>query len=231
MGDPQSFQVEEFAFIGRTFEEYRRMFDLRPADRTRTILDCPAGPGAFVPTANRRGMNVVGVDVGYDRAPATVADRCESDYEAVAAELRRTTHLFSWSYYGDVDTRLAHLESAFHTFLEDFGDPQSDGTYLAARLPTLPFEDDAFSLVLSAHLLFLYGDRLDYAFHRDALLELARVARHEVRVFPLVGLDTEPYPRLDEVRDALASAGYETSRREVPFEFQRGATQMLVVDC
>jgi len=67
---------------------------------------------------------------------------------------------------------------------------------VAAALPTLPFPDRSFDLVLSSHLLFSYTDRLDVAFHLAALLELARVSRGQVRVFPLVDYNGHPQPTL-----------------------------------
>jgi hypothetical protein len=42
---------------------------------------------------------------------------------------------------------------------------------------------------------------------------------NEVRVFPLVGLDAEPYDRLDDVVSALESDGYTAEIQSVPFAF------------
>jgi hypothetical protein len=41
-------------------------------------------------------------------------------------------------------------------------------------------------LSVCSHFLFTYADRLDLEFHHTALRELHRVARREVRVFPLL---------------------------------------------
>jgi hypothetical protein len=96
-------------------------------------------------------------------------------------------------------------------------------------VPDLPFETDAFSLALSANFLFLYGDRLDYEFHLASLRELARVAADEVRIFPLAALDTEPYDRLEDVMTTLRQEVYRVDTRTVPYEFQQGVDEMLVV--
>jgi hypothetical protein len=96
-------------------------------------------------------------------------------------------------------------------------------------VPDLPFETDAFSLALSANFLFLYGDRLDYEFHLASLRELARAAADEVRIFPLAALDTEPYDRLEDVMTTLRQEGYRVDTRTVPYEFQQGVDEMLVV--
>jgi hypothetical protein len=126
-----------------------------------------------------------------------------------------------------VENRLAHLKTAHERFLSDF--ERSGKRYVLATLPDLPFETDAFSLALSANFLFLYGDRLDYEFHLASLRELARVAADEVRIFPLAGLDTEPYDRLEDVITTLRQEGYRVDTRTVPYEFQQGVDEMLVV--
>lgn len=230
MADPGAFEVEDFAVIGRTFEEYRRMFDLDAARiEGETVLDCPSGAGSFVATAHERGASVTGADVVYELPPAALARRCREDVEAVADQLPGKRDLFEWDYYGTVEERVRLLREAAEEFIADYAAGRAEGRYLAASLPRLPFVDDSFSLVLSAHFLFLYGDRLRYEFHLRSLRELARVAAEEVRVFPLVGLDTEPYDRLDEAVAALEADGYAVERRGVPFEFQKGATEMLVI--
>jgi hypothetical protein len=225
VGDEDEFEVEEFAFIGRTFEEYRPMFDLDEATlREETILDCPSGPGSFVALAHERGASVTGVDVMYEHPPEELARRCRADYEHAADQLSEKRDLFTWEFYGGVEDRARVLREAYETFLADYPEGRREGRYLYAGLPRLPFADDSFSVVLSAHFLFLYGDRLGYDFHVGTLRELARVASEEVRVFPLVGLDTEPYERLDEVRSELTDQGLSNRVREAPFEFQQGAT-------
>jgi hypothetical protein len=156
----------------------------------------------------------------------TLARRSREDVAAVAAQHEEKRDLFAWEFYDDPAERRAYLDRARDRFLADY----PDGPYVAAALPDLPFADGAFSLVVSAHFLFLYDDRLDHGFHVDALRELARVASREVRVFPLVGLDTSRYDRLDDVLAALDADGYGVAVRDVPFEFQRGATEMLVVE-
>lgn len=228
--NPPAYEIEGFAFVGRTFDEYARMFDLDVATLgEETILDCPAGPNGFVAGAYERGADVTGVDALFDRAPAELAPRCRSDVADVESELREKRELFAWDFYDDVDDRMNYLRRATEAFLADYPEGRRQGRYVHAELPDLPFADDAFSLVLSGHFLFLYADRLGVEFHVACLLELLRVASGEVRVFPLRGLDAEPAGCLDEVVAALEAEGYAPGLGDVPFEFQRGADEMLVV--
>lgn len=225
-----AYEVEGYAFIGRTFEEYTRMFDLDVATLDEeTILDCPAGPNGFVATVHERGADVTGVDALFDRPPSELASRCRGDVADVEPELRRKRKLFTWEFYDDVDERMDYLRRAAETFLADYPEGRRQGRYVHAELPELPFAEDAFSLVLSGHFLFLYDDRLDREFHLASLRELCRVAAGEVRVFPIYGLDAEPSDHLTDVIAALEAEGYAPETRTVPFEFQQGADRMLVV--
>ena len=229
-GDATKFEVADCAIIGRTFEEYTAMFDLEPpALEGRRVLDCPSGVASFVAEATDRGIDAVGADVIYDESPADLARRCREDRESVIDQIPEKSSLFEWSFYESPAERRRYLRRASERFLADYADGRRDGRYVAAALPELPFDTDSFSLVLSAHFLFLYGDRFDYAFHLAALRELARVATDEVRIYPLQGLDAEPYERLDDALAALEAAGYEPTVESVPFEFQTDATEMLVL--
>jgi len=49
-------------------------------------------------------------------------------------------------------------------------------------------------------------------------------------VFPLHSFDAERSELVDPVMGTLRSEGYETTVVSVPFEFQRGADEMLVVE-
>ncbi|WP_330630753.1 class I SAM-dependent methyltransferase [Halocatena halophila] len=225
----EKFTVDtEFLLTGRTLCEYRAMFDLEIETLAdRTVLDCPSGAGSFVREAADRGAEITGVDMLYDQPPAVLKRRVQDDFGAVANQLPEKADLFEWNFYGTVAHRLELMERAIETFLSDYPTGRTEGRYVYGQLPTLPFADETFSLVLSAHLLFLYGDRLDFEFHLTAIRELCRVASEEVRIFPLVGLDTEPYDRLDAVIEILAEDGYQPARIDVPFEFQQGATELL----
>lgn len=84
--------------------------------------------------------------------------------------------------------------------------------------------------MLSSHLLFMYADRLDEAFHVAAALEMARVARREVRIFPLISeAGTDTTALVDAIRRAAAAQGYATAIRPAPYEFQKGGNEMLTI--
>ncbi|WP_248515514.1 hypothetical protein [Salinarchaeum laminariae] len=216
------------AFYGRTFEEYCELFDLAVHDLVdRRILDCPGGPGSFTAVAARVGTDAVAVDPEYGPPVATLEETCSSAVDDVVDQLQAKTDLFDWSFYGDVATRERYARAAATRFLADYA--RQPDRYVDAALPALPFDDGAFDLVCSANLLFLYDDRFGIGFHRDAALELARVASEELRIAGLQSLDAERSEYVDPVMATLREAGCTVESREVEYRFQPGPTEVLVV--
>lgn len=225
---PDRFVVEEeFLFIGRTFTEYRRMFDLDVTELVgNSVLDCGGGPSSFTAVAPGVGVESVAIDPAYGPPPEALESECEQAIERTLTQLQEKRDAFVWDEYGTVDGRGRYLRAAAEQFLADYA--QTPGRYVTGGLPTLPFETDSFALALCANLLFLYDDRLGREFHLESIRELARVAR-EVRLFPLSSLDREQSGYVTPVVDVLQSEGHDVQLRDVPYEFQPGATEMLVV--
>ena len=233
MGDSsesEAFEVDdEFAFLGRTFAEYRRMFDLDVGSlQGRDVLDCPGGPGSFTAVAAELADSVTAVDPEYGPTATDLEPLCRRSVADNVEQLYEKRDLFVWDYYGDVETRGRYQRPAAERFLADYATHPE--RYVASALPDLPFADDAFDLTLSANLLFLYDDRLEEGFHHKAMAELSRVTDGEVRVFTLASLDRERSEFVEPVVERLRADGHGVEFREVPYEFQPGATEMLVVE-
>jgi hypothetical protein len=224
----EQYEIEDFAFIGRTYTEYQHMFDLDPGDWAgKRVLDCPAGSCSFVGAASEHGIEGVGVDEMYDCALGTLARTCRDDIATAMDALDGVENLYVWEFYDDVPELVSYRERAASHFLYDYA--HHGERYVPATLPELPFADDSFDLVLSAHFLFLYDDRLSREFHLDTIRELLRVG-DQLRIFPLHGFDAERSELVAPVVQTLEADGYSTDIRTVPFEFQRGADSMLVVE-
>jgi len=112
---------------------------------------------------------------------------------------------------------------AMERFREDYLAEGSRARYQPQSLPHLDFPDNAFELALCSHFLFLYSEQLDTGFHLASVGELLRVAR-EVRVFPVTDLGGTHSPHLAAVRGK-----YGATLQRVPYEFLRGANEMMVV--
>lgn len=224
-----AYEIDGVAFLGRTFDEYCRLFGLEPSRLSgRRVLDCPGGASGFTAGAVARGATAYAVDPVYGADTAAVAARGRRDLRRAVAALDGVEDLYVWETYDDADDLASHRWSALGRFLADYDD--NPGRYLPAALPDLPFPDDSFDLVCCSHLLCLYAGEFDHEFHVTAIRELCRVARGEVRVFPLVDFSTRRYTGLDDLLLELERAGHDPEIVPVDFEFQRGADHCLVVD-
>ena len=210
---------------GRRYDEYADFFAFDELPPTGSILDVGGGPASFAAEAAERGMEVVACDPIYAATGDAIQRRFEETRGDMMAGLRIAQYRFNWKRYGSPDRIESLRRKALDIFLADFETRRRE-RYIPASLPELPFGTDAFQTALCSHLLFLYGDDLDAAFHVAAARELARVA-HEVRIFPLLNLDGRPSSHLPIVMDELQEAGLFPQLVAVPFEFQRGATHML----
>lgn len=211
---------------GRSFDEYRRMFSLSDADLRGRIVGCGDGPASFNAEATRLGHHIVSCDPIYRFDVAQLRERVDATAEQVLDQTRRNADEFVWSTIGSVDELGQTRMAAMNDFLDDFPSGKAAGRYVDAELPTLPFADLSFDLALSSHFLFLYSEQLGASFHRDAIREMCRVAR-EVRIFPLLALGGIPSPLVEPVVDDLRAEGLTVSIEQVPYEFQRGADQMV----
>jgi hypothetical protein len=214
---------------GRSYDEYVRMFAVSEADRAGRILGCGDGPASFNAEATRRGSRVISCDPIYRFSAAQLRRRIDETAVEVIEQARTNAHEFVWDEaIPDIDTLKRVRMSAMDAFLDDFELGRSEGRYVDAALPSLPFASGAFDLALCSHFLFLYSQQFDVAFHLQSMRELCRVAR-EARVFPLLALGAVRSPHLDAVARALGSDGFEVSVERVAYEFQRGGNEMLRV--
>lgn len=228
-------ELPRIVFFGRTTEEYAGMWNISiPELAGRTILDCPCGPASFIAGCREAGVRATGVDPML-ALPADEIERrgVEDIVDTMAAIAASDAGLAS----EDPEAWERDKRRALATFLEDLrlhgpDGASPDGRYAPGSLPDLPFEDRSFDLVLSGHLLFSYASvedgglvearaSLDLDFHLAAVEELARVARHEVRLFPAVTMTSEaggPHPWAASVRDRLEKLGFRVWTEDVDYD-------------
>ena len=202
------------------------MFALSDQDLTRRILGCGDGPASFNADATRRGSKVISCDPIYKWDAADIRQRIAVTRETVLEQTRRNAAEFVWDSIGSIDELGRIRMAAMESFLDDYTHGKAQGRYIEGELPALRFTDRSFDLALCSHFLFLYSDQLGEAFHHRAALELCRVAG-EIRVFPLLALGGSRSPFVDGTIDCLRDAGHDVSIEVVPYEFQRGANQMM----
>ncbi|MBL1077135.1 methyltransferase domain-containing protein [Nocardia sp. 2] len=215
--------TDDMLVTSRSAAEYHAMFDLSPADVAGSVLDCCSGGSSF---AAETGTRVTAVDPMYRLGHEELAQRVRTALRDGDSMIAAHAHRFEWGFYGGIEQRRQMRYAAGEQFIADRA--AHPDRYVAAALPELPFPDGSFDLVLCSHLLFTWSDRFDEDFHRRALAELVRVARREVRIYPLVVQATgEPVEFLDRLCDELRAAGHEVELHPVPYRFQQGAHYAL----
>lgn len=222
---PDADNVGDYLISARSFDEYRAMFALTDGDLTGLVLDCPGGASSFTALANQAGASAIAADPVYAQARDSLATLVATEIQRGSAHTAAGADRYVWDFYGDLDGHARVRRVSAGAFSRDL--IAHPARYVPASLPGLPFPDGAFDLVLSSHFLFTYADRLDLDFHRAALHELHRVARREVRVFPL--LDQSGRPVAGLLSHLLATLDIPHRIRRVGYEFQRGGNEMLVL--
>lgn len=222
------FALDKVVPWGRSYSEYLTMFDLADSDLKLRILGCGDGPAGFNAELTKRGGNIVSIDPVYAFDSEQIKGRISETYDTVMTQMRENQNAYVWDAISSVE-ELGHTRmSAMNAFLLDFDSGKREGRYFAGELPSLPFKSGIFDMALSSHFLFLYSVQLSMDFHLRALREMLRVA-HEVRVFPLLALDGSPSPHLIPITQRLAEHGFTTEIRRVPYEFQKGGNEMLLI--
>lgn len=224
--DPSDFG--DYLISARSFNEYLAMFALQDGDIRGSILDCPGGGSSFTALASAAGADATATDPAYGAPADQLADLVMAETQRGSAWAEAGGNRYIWDYYGDAEQHQRIRQDAAEVFAADLrARPER---YVPAALPSLPFRDRQFDLVLSSHFLFTYTDRLDADFHLEALLEMHRVSRGEVRVFPLVGnTGTGTGELLETLRAQIASRGIDNEIRTTDYEFQRGGNQILIL--
>lgn len=220
--------LERIVFIGRTFEEYLKMFSLSEEElQGKNILDCPAGACSFTAVGSKSGLDITACDIAYYHASEDLENKGLQDIEHTMEHMEKALNNYKWDYFKDIEGLRKHRIRALHDCANHMR--ESNENYVPVILPLLPFKDEEFDILLSAHFLFMYADRLDVQLHLETLNELLRVTKGEVRIFPLVDLEGNQYEHLDKILRYLVEKGCTVEEVKVPYEFQLNANTMLKI--
>ncbi len=222
-------KLSEIVPWGRTLDEYRAMFSLSEADLTLKILGCGDGPASFNAEMTELQRSVVSIDPVYQFSAEQIEQRVRATYQAIISQVKQNAGRYVWKNFRDADDLGKARLNAMEKFLLDYESGKAEGRYVYQALPSLNFNDDQFELCLCSHLLFLYAEHLTLDFHVASIHELLRVAA-EVRIFPLIQLNSEPYLHLDIVLEEFSSQGYSVQIEPVAYEFQKGGNKMLRIN-
>ena len=213
---------------GRSFQEYREIFNLTEADLDKSILGCGDGPASFNSELTLRGGRVTSIDPTYLFSADALQSRIAEVYQEIMPQAEKNKEMYIWENIPSVEALGKIRMNAMNKFIADYETGKSEGRYIPESLPNLSFNDKSFDLALCSHYLFLYSEHVDLEQHIASIEELSRVSR-EVRIYPLLSLNGEESPHLKEVILALSTTELSCSIENVGYQFQKGATQMLVV--
>lgn len=211
-----AFSLDHVIFFGRTWDECLGMYALEERQLAgRRVLDCPGGPDALVAEGLVKGFDMHAADPQYAFEPDVLLERGHAEITDAMKKWQEDPEQ-AWDQKQADDFMRLKLE-ALDSFVDMYRSNRD--RYVAASLPSLPFEDGSFDLVLSGHFLFLYAslergglmsnESLDLEFHVAAVRELVRVGK-EVRIFPTFAT-TGPARRQEFVQpiiDAMVAEGH-----------------------
>lgn len=220
------------AMTCRCYQEYVDMFQLCEASLARgPILDVASGASSFVAEANRRGFQATAADPLYSLTPHEIYTRGVREIEESSQKLSALTHVYDWSYYGNLAHHEQQRRKSLEVFVHDYEVNRETPRYVAASLPNLPLLSQHFYTILCSHFLFLYEEQFDLEFHLSAIRELVRLLHPEgeLRLYPISGFNRKPYSQLDVLIDALRADGLCVDTKETPFRFLHSATKYLIV--
>ncbi|MGB7969301.1 MAG: class I SAM-dependent methyltransferase [Methanobacterium sp.] len=217
-------KIEGPIFIGRTWKEYLKMFDLSIEDLVNgKILDCAAGASSFTAEMSKRGYEVMALDILYDEDPDVLCDKYQ-EHMKVLIEGLASVDSFIWNFFPNIEDLKEKRDEACREFIEDYRKNMASH-YIKADLTNLPFPDNTFSMVLCSHLLFIYDHRLDYKFHLKTIEEMIRVSSNEVRIYPLV---KNRELKSDFVKCIIKDLqDVDIKIVKVDYEFRKGGNEMM----
>lgn len=219
--------LKEIALIGRTFDEYYRIFDLdNNLLNNETILDAASGVSSFCAEANEKGYNVTASDRIYAAKPEDIELKCIQDLGSIIEQMPSISDMYIWDYFSDINALKVQREKAYRSFIEDFRE-HGTGRYVPAEFPFTGFCNDQFTLSLVSHFLFLYEDCLDYEFHKKTISELLRITSKEIRIFPVANMKGRRSSFLEPLMSDLEEL--EIKIQKVRYEFMRNVNEMLVI--
>lgn len=254
VGDALRPLYTEVKIFGRVLNDYLTMFSISDTKihewvhSNYAVLDCNSGPSSFAAQVYENySLAITCADPIYLLSPAKIKQVSERDIEELFTNLHDVRNspddgglMFGARYWHEKFQALADFAADFERL--------QDLRYVACRLPNLPFETRSFDVVLSSHFLFAYApysdggimdDReagqlddshtFDLQFHLRAMDELARVSKHEIRIFPVTCIGnwvadiSEPHlgakwhPYLGACVERLQEIGFETKVLETTY--------------
>ena len=216
---------------GRNLEEYKKMFLLSNEDlKTKNILGCGDGPSSFNQEVTKLNGNITSIDPIYQFTKDEIQKRIDETSSVISKQIKQNQNDFVWNSIKNIDELIDIRLTAMSNFIKDYENGKKEKRYIHQELPKLSFENNSFDIVLSSHFLFLYSEHFNLQFHIDSILEMCRVFKQSVKIFPLLNLKNKKSQYLEQILDILKSKGFETKIIKTNYEFQEGANELLEIN-
>ena len=224
----KKFELDDIVLIGRTFDEYYRMFNLGDISNCDNILDVASGVSSFCKEANSNGYNVTASDRIYCFSPSEIEKKCGEDLEIVLEKLPVLKDSYKWEYFEDIPALERKRKAAYKIFISDFKE-KGNKKYVDVEFPQTSFKYNEFKISLVSHFLFLYDEHLDYEFHKKTILELIRITSGEIRIFPIINLRYNRSSFIDKIMKDPEFKDHQMEIHRVDYEFLKNGNEMLKI--
>ena len=223
-------KLENVVPWGRNLEEYKNMFLLSNEDlQTKKILGCGDGPSSFNQEVTKLNGSITSIDPIYQFTKDEIQKRIDETSSVISEQIKQNQNDFVWSNIKNVDELIDIRLTAMSNFIKDYENGKKEKRYIHQELPKLSFENNSFDIVLSSHFLFLYSEHFNLQFHIDSILEMCRVSKQSVKIFPLLDLKNQKSEYLEPILDILKNKGFKTKIVKTNYEFQKGANELLEI--
>ncbi|WP_052401121.1 class I SAM-dependent methyltransferase [Oceanobacillus jeddahense] len=153
MSETKYYEQTGVAMTCRSFNEYKEMFMLDDLLLNKgKILDVASGASSFVAELSKRGYDAVAVDPLYSLSLEGMNDFGSREIQIATEKIDKIKDFFVWDSYESIESHNQIRINSFEQFLESYAEEEK---YFSAALPSLPFEDETFSLIVCNHFLFL----------------------------------------------------------------------------
>lgn len=221
--------LKNVAIIGRTFEEYSKMFGLHDTIlQNEIILDVASGVSSFCAETNRQGFDVTASDRIYSLSPYEIEQNCVQDLDMIIKQLPDIADLFVWDFFKDIQALENNRKKAYRLFIEDFRVHRTK-RYIPVEYPFTDFHDNQFTISLVYHFLFLYEDKLDYDFHKKTILELLRITSKEIRIFPIMNIKGKKSQFVEPLIHDKDFENLQMFIKKVDYEFIKNGNEMIII--
>ncbi|MFT4898536.1 MAG: ubiquinone/menaquinone biosynthesis C-methylase UbiE [Flavobacteriales bacterium] len=223
-----SITLDQVALVGRTYNEYKRMFDVtKESLEGKKVLDVAAGVSSFCAIGNAVGLNITAIDPAYYFMADEIETKAEEDLDTVLAKLAFNKSHYNWDFYHDIEGVRISRFKAYQTFLKDYQSNPSN--YIPGEVSKLPFEDKEFDTTLVSHLMFLYDHLFTEEEQIATFRELIRVTRNEIIIFPTKNLSGQNSKWVDLIIKNTEFLEHTFRLEKAQFEFQKGNSLRLRV--